>query len=98
MDVVKNYHQYGYDDSLRNAAIDILRGRGITQEDLKLLGNFENQQFNSALEIAKSFSSNSNFAFLFFTIFLIAKFLTPLLGSNSETPGWVFLITSALSA
>ena len=41
-DIVKNYKQYNYDIEIRNTAIEILRERGISEEDLKLSGNYEN--------------------------------------------------------
>lgn len=36
MDVVKNHRQYGYSDSVRNTAIEILKSRGVLEEDLIL--------------------------------------------------------------
>jgi hypothetical protein len=97
MDIVKNYRQYGYDDNLRNTAIDILKSRGISEDDLKLTGNFENQQYNSARDIAGSYFKNSHLTFLFYGIILVAKIFTPLVARSSEFLGWTFLIVNILS-
>ena len=43
IDVVKNYKRYGYDDEIRDYAINLLKERGWSVEDLKtfrLLGKF----------------------------------------------------------
>lgn len=45
IEAVKNYEQYGYSESLRNNAIAILESRGITVEELKATGNFENHEY-----------------------------------------------------
>lgn len=97
IDVVKNYKQYGYDDDLRNSAIDILKSRGIEENDLKLTGNFESLQFNSARAIAKSYAKNSKITFLFYGIALVTPILTQLVAIKSESLGWAFLIIEILS-
>ena len=96
IDIVKNYRQYGYDDNLRNTAIDILKSRGISEEDLKLTGNFQNQQYNSTREIASSYSKNSNLAFLFYAAFWLTQILMQLFGRNSAFLGWTFLVVNIL--
>lgn len=62
MDVVKNYRQYGYSEEIRNNAIAILNERGINEEQLKLTGNFENKNYERALDLVNSFKLNSKIA------------------------------------
>ena len=38
IDVIKNYKQYGYDDELRDCAVNILEGRGWSREELQQFG------------------------------------------------------------
>lgn len=38
IDVVKNYKRYGYDDEIRDYAINLLKERGWSIEDLKTFG------------------------------------------------------------
>lgn len=38
IDVVKNYKRYGYDDEIRDYAINLLEERGWSVEDLKTFG------------------------------------------------------------
>ena len=43
IDVVKNYKRYGYDDEIRDYAINLLKERGWSVEDfenIRLLGKF----------------------------------------------------------
>ena len=42
IDVVKNYKRYGYDDEIRDYAINLLEERGWSVEDLKTFGYWEN--------------------------------------------------------
>ncbi len=84
IDIVKNYKQYGYDEGLRNIAIEILDKRGIDKEHLKLSGNFENQSYESAQRMYKSFSLNSKLAFILYIIALISNILILTLSGNSS--------------
>ncbi|MBS2213969.1 hypothetical protein KEM09_21350 [Carboxylicivirga mesophila] len=64
MDVVKNYKQYGYDLEIRQAAITILEERGISTQDLKMTGNFENTRFEEASRYFDSFFRSSKLALI----------------------------------
>lgn len=77
IDVVKNYRQYGYDDTLRNSAIDLLKEKGISIEHLKISGNFENKTFDFATDLYKSFKFNSKIAFVFYGLILLTNILVP---------------------
>lgn len=90
-DVVKNYRQYGYDESIRDDAIKILEERGISQEVLKLTGDFENKSYDRAEGIYKAYVTNSRIAFIaYITIFLVNIFLT-FYGQVSPTTTWLLL-------
>ena len=100
IDVVKNYRQYGYEESLREAAISLLEERGISREQLKLTGDFENKTYDSADELYFSFKRNSKIAFILYALFLIFKILIPVVGYNFESwaftmqlANWVLIIT-----
>jgi len=92
IDVVKNYKQYGYDNELRNIAIEILEKRGINKEQLKLTGNFENAAYESAKGIHSSFSRNSKIAFVLYGIVLISNILVSVFARNSEELALIILI------
>lgn len=83
MDVVKNYRQYGYDEKLRERAIEILEERGISKEDLKLGGNFDNLKYEQARILFASFGKNSRNAFVFYLLF----FLISIRNSEAELGG-----------
>jgi len=92
IDVVKNYRQYGYDDKLRNIAIEILDKRGINKEELKLTGNLKNETYESAKRIHKSYQRNSKIAFILYGIVLISNIFVSVFARNSEILASIILI------
>lgn len=86
MEVVKNYKQYNYTDGERSLAIDILAERGITEQRLKVLGTFQNKQYNKAQRAYDEFTKNSKRAFIFYIPFLLISISLPILNNNVEMP------------
>ena len=78
IDVVRNYRQYGYDEELRQAAIDILQERGIDEEQLRLAGQFENQTYEAAGRYFASFRQNSKIAFALYLIVFSILYVVPI--------------------
>jgi lipopolysaccharide export system permease protein len=96
-DTIKNHKQYGYDDDIRNSAIEILKSRGIDEDDLKLSGNFENKQFNSASEISDAYSRNSLLALLFYCLIWITIIFTKLSAYYFDSFTFILRVASILS-
>jgi len=71
IDVVKNFKQYGYDERTRHTAINLLEERGLSVDDLRMTGNFENKRFDDAEACYKSFFKNSKIALLFYCLIFI---------------------------
>ena len=92
IDVVKNYKQYGYDDELRSATIEILKERGIGKEQLEMSGNLENRTYNSAEESFVSFNRNSIIAFIFYILIFITSIFLPVLTLDSK-PSTLMIIS-----
>jgi len=83
IDVVKNYRQYSYDESIKNTALEILNERGYDQELLSKSGNIENQNYQFAFNIFSSFNRYSLIAiFLFIILILVSIFFS--LNSNES--------------
>jgi hypothetical protein len=97
MDVVKNYRQYGFDDEFREKAISILEERGISIEDLKLTGNFENKTFDYAKLIFQAFRRNSTIAFVMYLILFFTSFAPSFISSDSEGVA-IFLLIASISS
>ena len=97
IDVVRNYRQYGYDEGLRTVAIDTLKSRGVSEEELKLTGNFTNQLFDLAQGIAISYSFNSKMAFVFYALILVTKITSLFVVWNSNLVWWAFLLIYLLN-
>ena len=79
IDVVKNYRQYGYDEEIRNTAIEILESRGIDMEILRLRGDFKNKIYDDAETYLHSFEKSSKMAFIFYGLLIITKIIIPLI-------------------
>ncbi|GAA4301297.1 hypothetical protein [Aestuariibaculum suncheonense] len=94
IDVVKNYRQYGYDEELRNSAISLLEHRGISREELKLTGNFQNKTYDFAHNLYTSFRRNSKIAFVLYIVILLNNILIPVLSHNSEILSDLMLIAN----
>ena len=75
IDIIKNYRQYGYDDSLRENAISILEERGISKEQLQETELYENESYDYAKDVFKSFQRNSKMAFFIYLAFFVSKIL-----------------------
>ncbi len=97
IDVVKNYRQYGYNDNLRNVAIEILEDRGIDRNQLKLTGNFENETYMTAEKFYNSFKQNSIIAFIFYIISFITTILLPVFTIGSELFAQITLVIGIIA-
>lgn len=59
IDIVRNYKRYGYDDELRDYAINLLEKRGWSREDLQQFGYLTNYDYDEAEKQYKAYSRNS---------------------------------------
>jgi predicted choloylglycine hydrolase len=80
IDAVKNYRQYGYDESTRTAILSILEERGINTEYLTYNGHINNYTYDSALEEYNRFCKNVKIAFVLYILSFIMSIGVPLLG------------------
>lgn len=97
IDVVKNYRQYGYDDQLRETAINILADRGISKEQLQITGSFENKTYDYANDLFSSFLKNSKIAFVMYLVLFSSRILIQIIPDDSVGLAWTLLITTILS-
>ena len=54
IDVVKNYKRYGYDDEIRDYAINLLKERGWSVEDLKTFGYWGKFRLRRSIDTIQS--------------------------------------------
>ena len=71
IEVVKNAKQFGYDDSIRALALEILDQRGISETDLQLTGNLTNYKFDRARELYNAHTFSSKVAFVAYFVLLV---------------------------
>ena len=76
IEVVKNARQFGYDNETKTAALEVLKERGISEQDLYLTGNLTNDKFDSTESIYNSYTSNSRIAFYSYIVFILLKSLS----------------------
>lgn len=97
IDIVKNFRQYGYDDQLRENAINVLADRGISKEQLQITGNIENKTYTYSNDLFASFLKNSKIAFVLYTVLFISRILMLVLPQDKVGLAWVLLTVIALS-
>lgn len=73
IEVVKNARQFGYDDNIRNIALEVLKERDISESDLELTGNLTNHKFDYANDLFRSYDVTSKIAFIAYFIALFLK-------------------------
>lgn len=83
--VIKNYRQYGYSRTHRNTAVSILNSRGVTNQQLKFSGNFDNQKFEEGIRLKYKFDEDSKLAFILYAI-AIPLLIGGLIFNNNEFP------------
>lgn len=87
IDIMKNFKQYGYDQNIRNHTINILKERGIDEEYLKMTGNFENHNYNTATRLFLAFKTNSKIAFTSYLILVLWSVVGRRIDTDSELLG-----------
>lgn len=97
MNVVKKYRQFHYTEGERSLAINILEERGISQRRLKVLGFFENRQYEKATTSLSKFSKASKKTFLYYVISSIFSVATPVLLNNVALDDWIFTMLFIIS-
>ncbi len=81
--VIKNYRQYGYSRTHRNTAVSILNSRGITDQQLKFSGNFDNQKFEEGIRLKLKFDEDSKLAFILYAIAIPLIIIGQILENNT---------------
>lgn len=97
IDIVKNFRQYGYDESLRKLAILTLKERGIDENYLQLTGNFTNTSYDSAQNNYTSFIQNSKKAFILFIVVILTNILISIAENISELIALIMSIILLIS-
>lgn len=83
--VIKNYRQYGYSRTHRNTAVSILNSRGVTNQQLKFSGNFDNQKFVEGIRLKYKYDEDSKLTFILYAI-AIPIIITGLILNNNNFP------------
>lgn len=81
---VKNYRQYGHSNDYRLAALKVLEERGVTQEQLHVSGDLNNENYNLAENLIKKFKKESGITLLLYVLALIAPLLVFTISPESQ--------------
>lgn len=92
IEIVRNAKQFGYDDKTRDAALQVLKERDISEEDLRMTGNLSNHKYEYVEGLYKSYNTNSRIAFIAYGTLLIIKGVVIFKLININEDNWLFLI------
>ncbi len=91
-DISRNYKQYGYNEEYKIVSLKILSDRGISIEELQLLGKLDNAAYNEANECYKNFNEYSIVAIALIIISLIINIVVKIVSRNPSLEIEVMLI------
>lgn len=77
VDVVENFAIYGYDASIRDHALQLLKDRGVQTEDLVYFGKDKSKQSRYVHGILETFNRNSVLGLIFYIAFITQLFVQP---------------------
>ena len=91
--IIKSYRQFGYSRTYRNTAVSILNARGISDQQLKFSGNFNNQFLEEGIRLKYKLDEDSKLALVLYLI-SFPLILAGLILKNNTFPrlGMVFFI------
>ncbi|WP_248723083.1 LptF/LptG family permease [Seonamhaeicola sp. ML3] len=96
--IVKNHKEFGYRFIYRNTALSILNKRGITDEQLKFSGNFNNREYEQKTNLRDKFEEDIKLSFILYIISLFTWLPGGVLNNNSyPTIGTVLLILGIIT-
>ena len=70
LDFAQNYRQYGYKEEVRDYILELLSQKGISTADLKLMGKYENENFNAADATFNAYKKHSLAALICWLLFV----------------------------
>ncbi|WP_412985601.1 LptF/LptG family permease [Pontimicrobium sp. IMCC45349] len=82
VDIIKNYRQYGIDESFRNTSLNILATRGISEEELRLGGKLVNENYENAARYKLEFDENSKLTLILYIIYAVLGISGAILNNN----------------
>jgi hypothetical protein len=98
MDIVKNYRQYGLEETVKVNSIAILGERGISTEELAMGGTLSNHTYDLADELYRSFNRNSKISMIAYTLLVTLNVLYPILFGNTGEFYLAFRIIAIVTA
>jgi hypothetical protein len=96
IEIVKNYRQFGYSDEYKAIAISILKDRGIDEKQLKMSGNFYNNEYNLAEQHFLSFKKYSKIAFIFYLCMIGVNVIISQIEITENSTSLIFIIGQLL--
>lgn len=82
VDIIKNYRQYGIDESFRNTSLNILATRGISEEELRLGGKLVNENYENAARYKLEFDENSKLTLILYILYVVLGISGAILNNN----------------
>ena len=93
IDIIKNYRQYDFYDSYKNTSLQLLKLRGVSEEELRFGGNLVNENYENALRYKSAYDENSRIALLLYIVYVIFAISGLVLNNNGfPTLGSILII------
>ncbi|TYA71764.1 LptF/LptG family permease [Seonamhaeicola marinus] len=83
INILKNHKEFGYKAIYRNTALAILNKRGITSQQLKFSGNYNNREYEQTINLKNKFEEDLNLTFVLYIISLVASIVGAILDNNN---------------
>ena len=97
IDIIKNYRQYDFNESYRNTSLQLLKDRGISEEELRFGGNLYNENYENALRYKTAYDENSRIALILYIAFIILDISGLVLNNNGfPTLGPILIVIASI--
>ncbi|WP_406683769.1 LptF/LptG family permease [Seonamhaeicola sp. MEBiC1930] len=96
--ILKNHKQFGYKAIYRNTSLEILNKRGITNEQLKFSGNYNNREYEQTINLKNKFEEDLKLTLILYLLSLITSIVGAILDNNNFPITGTTLFTAGLIA
>ncbi|NMH85944.1 LptF/LptG family permease [Flavivirga algicola] len=100
INIAKSYKEFGYKIIYRNTALEILNSRGITNQQLKFSGNFNNREYEQIINLKDKYEEDAKLTFVLYFISIFTSIPGAILDNNNfpKTGTTLFLIGCIIEA
>ncbi len=83
INIAKNHKEFGYKAIYRNTALKILNNRGITNQQLKFSGNFNNREYEQIVNLKNKYEEDAKLTFILYIFSVVISIPGAILENNN---------------